>query len=208
MKVMLIEHTPNPDRICAAAAMLCHEPDDRDFLVMREELSGKKIHDIIRYVIERGHTSVIEHASFTFEVEGISRVLTHQLVRHRIASYSQQSQRHVKFDEGFACVIPPFDYLNRNLALAMKVIINSHFLKVSALYKELRKSGARPEDARFVLPNACTTKIVITMNARALHNFFDLRISEHAQWEIREMAEKMLIEVKKVAPVIFEKYEV
>lgn len=204
MKVVLVANTQQPEMTCALAAKLCHEPDERGLYHMIEYLTEhpEHIQRVIRHVIKMGHTSVIEHASFTFYVEGVSRALTHQLVRHRIASYSQQSQRHVDMS-AFDYVVPPDvgdkEFLRTDFRSAIDVLRST--------YDTLVKSGIKKEDARFLLPNACTTKIIITMNARALHNFFKERLSKYAQWEIREMAKLMLKEVKTIAPTLFEMFD-
>ena len=202
MKVILISHTPNPEIVCCAAAKLCHEPDDRSFEEMMHWLGDNPEHirRVLEMVIKMGHTSTLEHANFTFYVEGVSRALTHQLVRHRIASYSQQSQRHVKMKEP-TYVEPETVKTDEQKAMFDMAMANSW-----TVYNHLVASGVGSEDARFVLPNACTTKIVITMNARGLHNFFNLRLSKHAQWEIRAMAKEMAKLVCPVAPTIFEKF--
>ncbi|MCP4231315.1 MAG: FAD-dependent thymidylate synthase, partial [bacterium] len=139
------------------------------------------------------------HASFTFGVDGISRTASHQLVRHRVASYSQQSQRYVTFDQNNEYVTPP--------SIAERPEIKKRFedavTDIYALYGELIDSGLPPEDARFILPNAACTKIIITMNARELLHFFRLRGCERAQWEIRDMAIRMVKLAKDAAPVIF-----
>ena len=149
-------------------------------------------------MIALGHGSTIEHVSFTFGIEGVSRVLTHQLVRHRIASYDQQSQRYVR-EQNFAYVTPPS--VADNTVAAAK--FREFMTRARAVYDELIAAGVPQEDARYVLPNATQTKILVTMNARTLHHFFNLRCCYRAQWEIREMAYKMLAEVKKVAPTLF-----
>ena len=160
----------------------------------------EKIKKILKETIEKGHHSVIEHATFTFSISDVSRTLTHQLVRHRIASYSQQSQRYVKLDKS-SFITPPS--IKNDLELLKKY---KRFMEETwTLYDDLIKRKIPVEDARFVLPNATTTNITITMNARELIHFFKLRCSTDAQWEIREMASIMLSEVKKVAPIIFNK---
>ncbi len=197
MKVKLISYTPDPDEICAAAALGCYSQTPSMDII--ENLSEKKIKAVLRKTVGSGHHSVIEHASFTFSVKGVSRTLTHQLVRHRIASYSQQSQRYVKLDEP-TFVTPP-------CISEDKETLNEYhqFMEYAwKTYNDLLNKNIKPEDARFVLPNATTTNITITMNARELHHFFRLRCCDRAQWEIRELAEHMLEDVKKVAPVIFE----
>jgi thymidylate synthase (FAD) len=148
--------------------------------------------------LREGHESIIEHASATFEVSGISRACSHQLVRHRLASYSQESQRYVDMSHP-ALVIPP------------AVAINSHALKIwdglvesmKSAYSDLRKAGVRKEDARFVLPNAASTRIIVTMNFREYLHMFRLRITPEAQWEIRFMALMMLKSLVPHAPAIF-----
>jgi thymidylate synthase (FAD) len=149
-------------------------------------------------MVSLGHGSTLEHASFTFGIEGVSRVLTHQLVRHRIASYDQQSQRYVAA-HGFQYITPP-SIAEKPEALAKYEALLAEIRKT---YDELTDMGVPKEDARYVLANAAETKILVTMNARSLMHFFNLRCCNRAQWEIREMAYKMLAEVKKVAPTLF-----
>jgi thymidylate synthase (FAD) len=150
--------------------------------------------------LSSGHTSTIEHSSFTFAIEGISRACSHQLVRHRIASFSQQSQRYVDLSKKpLPYIIPPEIKRKKKL----KIVFEKFMKTVEKQYHQLIKIGIKPEDARFILPNACETKIVLTMNARALHNFFQLRCCNRAQWEIRALANEMLKIVKKTAPNIF-----
>ena len=196
MIVELINYTPEPDKTCAVAALGCHSRESSKDLL--EKISEKKIKDILIYTIKSGHLSVTEHTSFTFSIGGVSRVLTHQLVRHRIASYSQQSQRYVEIDKP-TFVIPPSIKKNKeNLAEYSK------FMDVAwRTYNLLLKRGIPPEDSRFVLPNATTTNITVTMNARELLHFFELRCCMRAQWEIRQIAWMMMDLVKKVAPIIF-----
>jgi thymidylate synthase (FAD) len=154
----------------------------------------------IRRVLGYGHYSVIEHASFTFSVEGVSRALTHQLVRHRIASYTQQSQRYVTYDTLEDYVAPRSISENKKA----KKIYNDTLKQISDAYQRLLKLDIPEEDARFLLPNAAKTNILITMNARELRHFFNLRCCERSQWEIREMAIEMLRQAKKAAPSLFE----
>jgi len=197
MEVKLINYSPEPDRTCAVAALGCHSPKTSGDLI--KELTEKKITRVLRETMKRGHLSVVEHASFTFSVSGISRALTHQLVRHRIASYSQQSQRYVKLDSP-TFVTPPIVEKDKGTLDEY-----NEFMKYAwETYGSLLKKGVPAEDARFVLPNATNTSITITMNARELLHFFELRCCMRAQWEIRQMAWIMLEEVKKVAPIIFE----
>ena len=197
MIVELINYTPEPDKTCTAAALGCHSHESSKDLL--EKISEKKIRDILRYTIKRGHLSVTEHASFTFSISGVSRALTHQLVRHRIASYSQQSQRYVEMDKPTFVTPPSIESSKEDLAEYNK------FMEFAwRTYNFLLERGFPPEDARFVLPNATTTNITVTMNARELLHFFELRCCTMAQWEIRQMAYIMLEIVKKVAPIIFE----
>ncbi|KXA92148.1 hypothetical protein AKJ65_07985 [candidate division MSBL1 archaeon SCGC-AAA259E19] len=186
-----------PDLLASVAAHSCHAKEGAS--EVREEKSDEKLKNILRKTVERGHTSVVEHASFTFSVEGISRACSHQLVRHRIASYSQQSQRYVRPDEE-RYVIPPS--VKRDSSALEKY--KSAMKEAWEAYKGLIEEGVSREDSRFVLPNATETNIVVTMNARSLLNFFELRTCMHAQWEIRAVANRMLKEVKEVAPTIFE----
>lgn len=197
MKVKLIAHTPEPEKIVYIAARTCYyktPPID----VLEKELTDKE-KNLIRRIIRSGHTSVIEHAYFTFIIEGISRAASHQLVRHRIASYSQQSQRYVKYEEGSTMTPPAISKLGEASALYKKFIADSE-----AVYKRLMEAGIPKEDCRFVLPSAVKTNLLVTMNARSLWNFFNLRCCERSQWEIRELAWLMLKEVKKAAPLLFE----
>lgn len=196
IEVRLIAHTPNPERVCAAAAWSTFSKKPASHHI--ENLSDEKAHDILRRVVGYGHHSVIEHANFTFSIEGVSRVCTHQLVRHRLASYSQQSQRYVKFEEGADYVTPP------SLKGDGLKLFEEAMKKAEESYKALLDAGVKAEDARFALPNASYTNIVVTMNARELIHFFHLRCCTRAQWEIREVADEMLKQVKKAAPVIFE----
>ena len=197
MKVVLLRHTQDPDRVCAAAAASCYSADGASDL--HQDLSDKKVRRLLERTVGRGHHSVVEHAVFTFSLEGVSRTLTHQLVRHRIASYSQQSQRYVRFDAA-TYVTPP----EVEGSPEAKEVFDRTIEEAWQAYRELVEAGIPEEDARFVLPNAATTNITITMNARELLHFFRLRCCLRAQWEIRRAAMKMLEECKRVAPVIFE----
>jgi len=197
MLVTLIHHTPDPERAVALAARLCYSPVGIDDL--RERLSGKDVRGFLEKILSLGHLSVLEHATFTFGIEGISRVTTHQLVRHRVASFSQQSQRYVSHKEQFAVVVPPSIASNPE----MGELFHTKVRELHRLYGEMVESGIPAEDARYILPNATETKIMATMNARELLHFFRLRCCERAQWEIRDMALEMLKLVRGVAPVIF-----
>ena len=195
MKVTLINHTENPDRICAAAAQSCYS--DRGATELFEATSDDRARKMIEKVVGMGHLSVVEHAYFTFSIEGVSRSLTHQLVRHRIASYSQQSQRYVNMEEADYVLPPSIDEdpeAKEEYAEAMDAAWRAYRVLAQKVPKE---------DARYVLPNACHTNITVTMNARELWHLFRLRCCRRAQWEIRKMAWSMLAEAKKAAPILF-----
>ena len=197
MIVELLKYTQEPEKTCAIAGRLCYSAVGIEEL--KEKLTQDKIEDILKRIIKSGHLSVLEHASFSFGVEGVSRALLAQLTRHRIASFSVQSQRYVKFKNGVDFVIPPS--IAKNEELLKKY---NEFLKLSEkYYKDFLEAGILAEDARYVLPNASSTKIVITMNARELRHFFALRCCNRAQWEIRDMACRMLKLAREVAPVLF-----
>jgi thymidylate synthase (FAD) len=197
MNIELLHHTPEPERTVALAARLCYSPTGLDEL--KEKIGSGDIRQFIDKIMSLGHHSVLEHASFTFGVEGISRVTSHQLVRHRVASYSQQSQRYVSHVERFDAVIPPSIDSNEET----KRIFDFTVGVVHQAYKQLVEMGVQPEDARYLLPNATETKVIITMNARELLHFFKLRCCMRAQWEIRSMAVGMLKLAKQAAPTIF-----
>jgi len=199
MKATLIAHTPNPERVAASAARQCYSKSSATKAMA--ELEEADIKRLLRMVIGNGHLSVLEHASFTFAIEGISRACSHQLVRHRIASYSQQSQRYVKMDQQIDWIVPESIKAIPSAADAFSKTLES----CRACYLELLSMGVPTEDARYALPQASPTKIVVTMNARSLLNFFELRCCVRAQWEIRAVAEAMLLQVKAVAPTLFER---
>lgn len=195
MKVELIQYTPDPEKVVAAAARLCYSSDPVPELL--EKLDEEKVASFVRRLSSYGHFSPFEHVSFQFSIDGVSRALSHQLVRHRIASYSQRSQRYVK-EEGFEFVTPPSIRRNPEALERFEKVMNS----LSEEYQALL--GMVPaEDARYILPNACTTSLMATFNARSLMNFFEHRTCTRAQWEIRVLAEKMLELVREVAPNIF-----
>lgn len=222
MKVKLIQYTPEPEKVVAAAAKLCYSSVGVDEITknLTDDNAGK----FVDMLMNLGHQSPLEHVSFTFGIEGVSRVLTHQLVRHRIASYSQQSQRYVKLDQ-FEYIIPPeIERIPEAKEIFMasmekdqkaydelcEILIDRYFkslFKNDLSEKQARNQAEKKaiEDARFVFPNACETKIVVTMNARTLIHFFNHRCCNRAQWEIRDLATAMLKELKTVAPNIFSK---
>lgn len=197
MEVELIASTPDSARIVAAAAKICYSPSGAVDIL--DGLDREKTVSFLKMLRESGHLSPFEHVSFTFAVEGISRVASHQLVRHRLASYSQQSQRYVGMS-GQTCIVPPSVLNNEKAhAIFMKQIEDAW-----NCYKELVDLGISKEDARFILPHGTETRLVMTMNARELHHFFSLRLCRRAQWEIRELARKMLKLARDAAPEIFD----
>ena len=197
LKVELLNYTPNPVMTIAMAARLSHYGKSIDEL--REEVDERYAEDLVRRLINLGHHSVLEHVSFTFGIEGFSRISSQQLTRHRIASYTQQSQRYVSMNN-FNYIIPKSIEKNEE---AKKIYLDA-LENAKKAYEELRKLKIKKEDARFVLPNGVETKIIATFNARELRHIFLLRISKEAQWEIRELAKKMFFLVEKVAPVLVE----
>lgn len=196
MKVVLLKHTPEPEKTVAMAARLCYSGST--IRELEDRVSGISFEKFLGKILKMGHLSVLEHASFTFGIEGISRATSHQLVRHRLASYSQQSQRYVTATEP-EYVVPPSIAKDK----AKKKRFDDAVKRAYNLYSKLVKEGIPAEDARYLLPNAAHTKIIVTMNARELIHFFNLRCCERAQWEIRAMATEMLKLAKNTAPFIF-----
>lgn len=221
-KVTLLAYTPSPEHTIAAAAKLCYSSSDIGTL--KDGLTDEKAASFVEMLSEIGHESPIEHASFTFGIEGVSRALLAQITRHRLASYSVQSQRYVK-ENNFSFVTPPEIEADsealKEFNNAMKAAEESYHklakLLADRYEKENLDSGMDEktahrtaekkaiEDARFVLPNACETKMIMTINARSLMNFFRHRCCNRAQWEIRAVAEQMLALVLEVAPELFKK---
>jgi len=195
MIVKLIGYSSNPEKIPAMAAKLTHSITKPEEL---EKTPNDELKSILKHVINLGHTSIIEHTSFTFAISDVSRSLTHQLVRHRIASYAQQSQRYVNLKKP-NYVIPPKINANKIMKKAYQKTMDIIWKQ----YNTLLEMNIPAEDSRYVLPNAACTNIIVTMNARSLLNFFELRCCLHAQWEIRILANLMLKEIQKKAPIIF-----
>lgn len=195
MKVKLLCMTPNAEKVPSLAAKLTHSSASIEEI---EKSSDEECSTILKHVMNLGHTSVIEHTCFTFAIGDVSRSLTHQLVRHRIASYAQQSQRYVDLKEP-VFVIPPKIAKND----ITRRVYEETMQGIWKQYNALLDMGIPAEDARYVLPNAACTNIIMTMNARSLLNFFELRCCLHAQWEIRTLANKMLELIKEEAPTIF-----
>lgn len=220
MKIKLINYTPNAEETIASAAKLCYSSVGVEEI--EEKLSKDATEKYINMLNNLGHESPIEHASFTFAAEGVSRSLSHQLVKHRLASYSQQSQRYVKIND-FEYIVPPsieedeeakdvfikaMQEDQKSYGLITDILFEKNyntFIKEGILEKEARRKAEKLaiEDARYVFPNACETKIVFTMNARSLLHFFSIRCCNRAQWEIRNMAYEMVKICKEVYPVLF-----
>jgi thymidylate synthase (FAD) len=198
MDVTLLAYTPEPEKTVAAAARLCYSPLSGARLL--EHLHDEQVRELLARLSSQGHYSPFEHASFTFALDGVSRALSHQLVRHRIASFSQKSQRYVA-EDGFAYVMPPAIAQNEEHSRAFARLMD----EITRQYSAFLSGGLAAEDARYILPNATATNLVLTMNARSLLNFFRLRCCRRAQAEIRQLAQLILQEVKTVAPALFSK---
>ena len=219
-KVYLLAHTPNPEHTIAAAAKLCYSSSTISEL--NENLTDEKAASFVEMLSEIGHESPIEHASFTFGIEGVSRSLLAQITRHRMASFSVKSQRYVR-EGAFEYVTPPEIAAEPEALKLYEEIMaedQKRYDRISEILKEKHKKTfiaegkdektaerlaekKAIEDARFVLPNSCETQMVMTMNARSLHNFFRHRCCARAQWEIQDIANQMLALVSEVAPNLF-----
>ncbi len=204
LRVELIQHTPSSEQLVALGARLCYS--GASLPALQDRIQKKEQDAFIEGVIKWGHFSVLEHAVFTFGVEGVSRALLAQFTRHRIASFSVQSQRYVSMADGFGYIIPPSI---RNLGEEAMAKYANQMRTMHAWYMEWQADlggageGAN-QDARFVLPNACETRLIVTMNARELLHFFSLRCCNRAQWEIRALANEMLSRAYAQAPALFE----
>ena len=197
MKVELIAHTPNPELVIANCATTCYDSNPKDIDASRK---------MIRSLAKAGHEAMIEHAHATFKLSGVSRVLTHELVRHRLFSFAQRSQRYVKENE--ESYVTPDVLVNINqdddrLQIA-KQTFDTAMKNAWYAYKALLECGLKSEDARFVLPNACTTEIIVSGNFREYRNFLKLRLGPRAQWEIRKAANLILDKLYEIAPSCFE----
>lgn len=221
-KVTLIAHTPDPERTIACAAKLCYSPSTIE--TVHQGLTDEKVTSFVEMLSEIGHESPIEHVSFTFGIEGVSRALLAQITRHRMASFSVQSQRYVA-EKSFEFVTPPEIAAVPEAEQLFKEAMaedQRRYDEITAILKKKHKQAFLDEgkdektadrmaekkaieDARFVLPNACETKMILTMNCRSLLNFFRHRCCSRAQWEIQDVANQMLALVKDVAPEIFKK---
>lgn len=209
MRVELLAHTPEPLSLIYAAFRQCYHAGfvaDMWPKLLAGEISFAKQGEFVESVMESGHVSPIEHVSFTFAVSGVSRALTHQLVRHRIASYSQQSQRYVDGSD-FEHVLPPSiagnDAAKKRFLACMEEIGNAYRDIKGILEAAGREGSSAKEDARFVLPQAAASRIVVSMNCRSLLNFFEHRCCTRAQWEIRAMAQRMLELCREALPAVF-----
>ncbi len=202
LRVQLVRHTAQPEALTALGARLCYAGGDVDRLLCAVEEKDQRA--FVEKVMSMGHESVLEHVSFTFLVEGVSRVLLAQLTRHRIASFSVQSQRYVSYASGFGYIVPPaIEALGPDAVAEYE----AQMAQMQGWYEDwqqrLGAAGEKSnEDARFVLPNACETRVLLTMNARELRHFLALRMCSRAQWEIRAMAEEMFRQAVRVAPAL------
>ena len=203
LHIELIRHSLSPEELISLGAKLCYSKSTIDDL--SQKIQSKDQSEFIKKLVSMGHESVLEHASFTFGVEGVSRTLLAQITRHRLASFSVQSQRYVSYENGFGYIIPPaIEALGPDAVQEYGIQMNI----MEEWYKEwqnkLGKGEHSNEDARFVLPNACETRFLVTMNVRELRHFFELRMCNRAQWEIRRLANAMFDACYKVAPLLFE----
>ena len=221
MKVNLLCHTPNPEKTIAAAARLCYSNSGADELF--EGMTDEKACDYVAMLEKLGHESPLEHVTFTFTIEGVSRAFLAQITRHRIASFSVQSPRYVNKEGHFEFIVPPSIMENeealaeynkimetcsesyRKLTEILKKQATEEFITEGKKGEDAQKLAEKKaiEDARFVLPNACDTKMIVTMNVRSLRNFFRLRCCSRAQWEIRAVADEMLRLCRQEAPSLF-----
>ena len=203
MKIKILAHTPNPERVIALAGKLCYSSVGIDEL--NDKISDEQVEKFIKKLSDMEHMSPFEHASFTFAIEGISRNCSHQIVRHRLASFSQQSQRYVRMKGEY--VVPPYIYWHEELLLEFNHALENADKAYNKLVEGLMRYGRTEkeaiEDARYILPSACTTKMEVTMNVRELLHFFKQRCCKRAQWEIREVAKEMLKQCKEVSPILF-----
>ncbi len=197
MQVNLLYHTNEPQRAVATAARLCYAPVGAAELM--DNMSDDQAERVLATIMKSGHHSALEHASYTYAIDGVSRALTHQLVRHRIASFNQQSQRYVTHDGEPEVVTPGTVAADPQLKAVFDAAIDGAY----STYAQLIDAGVPAEDARYILPNACASKIVVTMNIRELLHFFELRCCRRAQWEIQDLANRMLELAEPTAPFIF-----
>lgn len=213
MNVKLLAHTPEPEKLITTAAKLCYSKSNACDIY--DKLTEENVDKFIKMLADLGHESPLEHASFTFAIDGVSRSLLAQITRHRIASFSVQSQRYVNLDDTFECITPAIIASNPMYKALFDETVNDSFeaykTLTAAITADLVTTGMERkkaekiaiENARAVLPNACQTKLIVTMNARELMHFFSKRCCNRAQDEIRELADEMLRLCKGVAPILF-----
>jgi thymidylate synthase (FAD) len=192
MRVRLINYTPKPIKTVYTAARTCYSekvPSD----IWSKRVTEFEMGKLLDKTISSGHHSILEHISFTFSIEGLSRAASHQLVRHRIASFSQQSQRYTNLEDTEFVVPPSINYNTE-----AKMIFEEAMSNARALYKKLIDKGIAEEDARFIMPNATATNIIMSMNFRELWHVAGIRLCQRAQWEIRELFMKIKSELHSV----------
>jgi len=217
-KVILFSYDPDLERVCAAAMRSCYSPHPAFSLFTNaaEGLEGEKpfdrerVQSLLRKALELGHHDILEHGQFSFDVQGISRACSHQLVRHRLASFSQQSQRYVKVTRSYGYIKPPSikDGLKVSIAHgSQKLDLSFEDLMeiIRTMEEEYLKLGVRAEDTRYIRPNAAATNIVLSLNPRSLLHVLGLRCAPDAQWEIRDIAWALYACAKIVAPTIYER---
>ena len=203
MKVVLVRHTLSPEEVVALGARLCYSKARVDDLLERVEAKDQT--DFVHKIMSMGHDSVLEHASFTFGIEGVSRTLLAQITRHRVASFSVQSQRYVSYESGFGYIVPPkIEALGEDAVAEFEQQMATIHQWYTDWQQKLGTGEGGNEDARFVLPGACETRMMVTMNVRELRHFFSLRMCARAQWEIRALATEMHRLCMEVAPALFE----
>ena len=203
MKAVLIRHTLSPEEVVALGARLCYSKARVDDLL--EKVEAKDQTDFVHKIMSMGHDSVLEHASFTFGIEGVSRTLLAQITRHRVASFSVQSQRYVSYEKGFGYIVPPkIEALGEEAVAEFERQMDTMHQWYTQWQEKLGAGEGGNEDARFVLPGACETRMMVTMNVRELRHFFSLRMCSRAQWEIRALACEMHRLCMEVAPALFE----
>jgi len=201
--VRLLHYPPDAQKLASMAAKLCYSPAHIDDIA--DDMTPEKSAAFLKRIVDLGHLSTVEHASFTFGIEGVSRTLLAQLTRHRLASFSVQSQRYVSYSEsGFGYIIPPaIRALGEDAVREYEAQMNQMQRWYDGWRQRLGDGESANEDARFVLPGACETRLMLTMNARELMHFFSLRCCNRAQWEIRGLAWRMLALTAEVAPALF-----
>ena len=203
MKVVLVRHTLSPEEVVALGARLCYSKARVDDLLERVEAKDQT--DFVHKIMSMGHDSVLEHASFTFGIEGVSRTLLAQITRHRVASFSVQSQRYVSYESGFGYIVPPkIEALGEDAVAEFEQQMATIHQWYTDWQNKLGTGEGGNEDARFVLPGACETRMMVTMNVRELRHFFSMRMCSRAQWEIRALAAEMHRLCMEVAPTLFE----